>query len=294
MHPTLFSNQWPTSDRRLDLAKYVVFNHVPTINTLSLLDQCALGLRLTTSNGMISFKNTNVVVEMQLCGTTAETVTPHKLVAWTVCLLWCLYHEEPASMATFVLDRQHKAPCLFWDTVGYEILFLFMPPTTLSPAFSVGRPDLQLFVMAAYSRWAVSAQNGQLVAQVAALLADTPFDYDSVSCEWLQVKKCFVEDGVVVAGNKQHMVDSSLYTIPASRCNIHVDGQPLMAISMRDKLLLAMRHLWDVRFEWTAKGCPESAPSVFRTLERDHSYLFKRTSSPTESVMARLPAEFTA
>jgi len=285
MIPALYHSQWPSPRVQPILAKYIAHNHVPTINTLQLVDKCAYGLQLSVSNGMSSIVGTQIIVEHAMLACSKTTIEPQHLIQFALQLLWLLYSTNPASMASYILHKQMQAPCHFWNAVADEILFLFMPPAKLVPAFYIGRPDIQTFVMAAYLRWVTTAQNGGLVCAVATLLSQTAFDFDSVSAVWALTKTCMLEDGIVVAANKV-LAPNAAYVSNAAKCNILLDGNPTFAISVRDKLLLAMRYMWDPRFAWSSKGCPANAPKVFHTIAKTHAYLFGHPHTSNTSILA--------
>lgn len=287
---SLYAEQWPGNAACITLASFVVHRHLPTINALEFVHALSNGVRLETHKGISCLLPTAVSFEAQRFPASVhnQILQSHQLVALSVAILWTLYHTTPSSLAAVVYHKRLQFPTRFWQSVAAEILFVFAPPQVIAPAFKIGRPDLQHFVMCVYFQWAATAQSERLLVEVARLLADTAFEYDSVSITWQHAKHWLHADGTVVAAVKGYD-NSTGQLVPSRKCNLHLDGHPLFAISARDKLLLAFRHLWHGPSAWTLTGCPKAAPSVFHTIQKEHSYLFGKQNATDVSILAMLP-----
>mgnify|MGYP001052866121 CR=1 FL=1 len=287
---SLYAEQWPGSAECITLASFVVHRHLPTINALEFLHTLSNGVCLETKKGICSILPTIVTFEAQRYPHVvhAQSIQAHRLVALSVAILWVLYHTTPSSLAAVVYHKRFQFPTTFWGLVAAEILFVFAPPQVIAPAFEVGRPDLQHFVMCVYFRWTAEAKSERLLAEVGRILADTAFEYDSVSTTWQQAKYWLHADGTVVGAAKGYDNATGQIT-PIRKCNVHLDGHALFAISARDKLLLAFRHLWHGPSAWTQHGCPRAAPSVFHRIEKQHPYLFGKGKSTDVSILEMLP-----
>jgi hypothetical protein len=263
---------FPTSRiKRHNLAVYLTRLHTPAIDVTTLMESCAVGWKLSCTNGMVDVSGTAMFEARMVFGEGPQppekNISAGDLVQFALHCAWVAFYPMVTSMACYIQSRHMQCGTPFWSALHGAVAWLISTPAIITDLFTIGRPDLSDMARRMYMSWLTLARCPANIETGIKLLSSTPWEFTTGTrpfntlIEWMD--RCAVQ--AIVPSHK----------VPAGGRLIKINNCNAVMIADRDHVLLSMMFLFSTETRW-CDGVPDEAPAVFRKLEATHPYLFQR------------------
>lgn len=284
-------NQWPGgADLRRKLAYHLVVEMIPAVDLGQLLDLLAVGMLFNLENGILRSR-TGVIFQASMGGDCSSrmrgsevVVHAQDLVALGFHVVFVAYRARLSEIPCMLFQLRQRAKattrdfyCALYSHVSVQVT----APPTVQHAFEIGRPDLQHFVMVVYMVWLKRVKRPELVEEALQLLLGAVWEYDTATTACQDMQRWARQDCIqmAIAANREVVTTENVVYSKATKANIGLDAHDVLIASRRDRVLLAMRHLFDAASGWAVHGLPAEGrcPAVFFELQLRQPYLFDAT-----------------